>query len=133
MKRQRKRGTTLVELMCCLVFLSLAVYPMFACITGSQARAMNAQDRLLAYALVQDKIETQRATALTTALTVGTSSATSTPTTMTTPVTVTTTIALVAGYTDLYSVTVSATWGTPVLPWRNGNISLATYMRAPHV
>jgi len=129
----KKRGTTLIELMCCLVFLSLAVYPMLACISGSQIRSQNAEDRMIVLGLVQDQIEKQRGIALTLALTTGTTTSTTTPTSMTTPVTVTTTISLVAGTTDEYLVSVSATWGSAVNPWRNGTISIATYMRAPHV
>jgi len=129
----KKQGTTLIELMCCLVFLSLAVYPMLACISGSQVRSQRAEDRMIALGLVQDQIEKQRGIALTLALTTGTTTTTTTPTSMTTPVTVTTTISLVAGYTDLYLVSVSASWGTAVTPWRVGTLSLATYMRAPHV
>ena len=134
MNRLKKmRGTTLVELLACLVFLSVAVYPMLACISGSQIRSQNAEDRLIVLGMVQDQIEKQRGNALTLALVPGTSTSTTTPASMTTPVTLTTTIALVSGYTDLYSVSASATWGTSVTPWRTGTISLVTYMRAPHV
>jgi len=131
--RSRKRGTTLVELLCCLVFLSLAVYPMLACISGSQIRSQNAEDRLIAIGLIQDQIEKQRGNALTLVLVPGTTVTTTTPTSMTTPVTVTTAISTTAGYTDLYTVAVTASWGTPVTPWRNGNVTIATYIRAPHV
>lgn len=132
-RRSKKRGTTLVELMACLVFLSLAVYPMLACITGSQTRALNAQDRLLVLGALEDKIETQRGIALTLALTTGTTSSTTTPTGLVSSLTITQTITLVTGYSDLYQVSETGTWGSAVLPWRNGSMTISTYMRAPHV
>ena len=133
-KRKRvKSGFTLVELLCCLAFLSLAVYPMLSCITYSIKSVLRAQDQMMVMGLVQDAIENQRATAYTSALTPGTTSTTSTPTGMLESVTVTTTIALVSGYTDLYSVQVTGTWQDASINGTTGTITVTTYMRAPHV
>jgi hypothetical protein len=120
-----------VELMACLVFLSLAVYPMLACISGATARSMNAQERMVVLGLVEDQLESCRSTARTSALTLGTTTTTLTPGTVYTPVIVTKVISAVAGYTDLFQVAVTATWGSATLPNRNGSITLTAYMRAP--
>ncbi|HEY3780959.1 MAG TPA: type II secretion system protein [Fimbriimonadaceae bacterium] len=132
-KRRKKGGFTLVEMLACLAFLSLAIYPMLTCITWSLKTALQTQDRMWVEGLVQDSIETQRGTALTSALTAGTTTTANTPTGMSCTVTVKTVIALVSGYTDLYSVTVTGTWTDAVFNKNQSTITLVTYMRAPHV
>ena len=83
--------------------------------------------------VVQDAIETQRATAYSSALTAGTATTTSTPTGMSVTVTVKTVVSLVSGYSDLYSVAVTGTWSDTIINDTTGSISVTTYMRAPHV
>ena len=131
--RKEKRGTTLVELLVCLTFLSLTVYPMLSCVTYSIRNSQRSQEQMVVMGLIQDALDTQRATALSSALTAGTTSVNYTPTTTNTQVTVTTTIALVTGYTDLYQVTVTGTWNDATVNFNNSSLVISTYMRAPHV
>ena len=119
--------------MACLVFLSVAIYPMLTCLTQAQADSYNAQERMIVMGLIQDQFETQRTIANGSALTTGTTVSTQNPAGVYTSVSMTTVIALVTGYTDLFSVQVTASWGNATLPNRNGTITLTTYMRAPHV
>lgn len=128
---RRKRGTTLVEILVSLVFLSLAIGPMVACVSQAQSAALNAQERYYVLGKVRDVIEAQRANALGALLTTGTT--TTTANGIWTPVTITTTIAGVSGYSDLYSVDVKATWGNATIPNRGGTIEIITYMRGLHV
>lgn len=106
---------------------------MLTCITWSIKSVQRAQDQMWVMGEVQDAIETQRATAYSSALTAGTTTTHSTPGGMSVSVTVTTTIALVTGYSDLYSVAVTGTWQDTILNNNTGTITLTTYMRAPHV
>jgi prepilin-type N-terminal cleavage/methylation domain-containing protein len=131
--RRKRRGFTLIEMLACIVFLGVTVYPILGCITQSQARELNAQDQMTVLGLIQDQIEGQRAIAYTTALTTGTTNTTPTPTGMTATVTLSRVITLVSGYTDLYQVQVTGTWTNTAVPNRNGSITLTTMMRAPHV
>src|SRR5579862_3180875 len=109
-RRIGTHGFTLVELLACLAFLSLAVYPMLSCITWSLKTAQRTQDEMWVEGVVLDQIETERTVALSSALTTGTTSTTKTPTGMSVSITLQTVIALVTGYTDLYSVQVTGTW-----------------------
>jgi len=131
--RTRNRGFTLIELLACLAFLSLAVYPMLSCITWSLKTALRTQDQMWVEGVVLDQIETERTIALSSALTVGTTSTNKTPTGMSVSVTVQTVIALVSGYSDLYSVQVTGTWNDVLMNKNSSSIVLTTYMRAPHV
>ncbi len=132
-RARRRKGFTLIELLACLTFLSLAVYPMLSCITWSIKTALRTQDQMWVEGVVLDKIESERATALSSALTTGTTTSTSTPTGMSAVVTLTTVIALVSGYTDLYSVQVTATWTDALMNGNLSTVTITTYMRAPHV
>jgi len=132
MRNKTRNGTTLVELLVCLVFLATTVGSMCYAIAQAQNVAANAGDRLLVMGAVMDQIEAQRSTALTTALTTGTTTTTKTGVVWTS-INLTTAISLVSGYTDLYKVDVTGTWGNSTIPTRNGSIEVITYMRAPHV
>lgn len=133
MRRGRTHGFTLVELLACLAFLSLAVYPMLSCITWSLKTALRTQDEMWVEGVVLDQIETERTAALSAALTTGTTTTTKTPTGMSATITLQTIIALVSGYTDLYSVQVTGTWNDVLVNSHSSSIVLTTYMRAPHV
>lgn len=123
----------MIELLCCLAFLSLAVYPMLSCITWSIKTALRTQNQMWVEGLVLDKIESERAIALTSALTAGTTVTNSTPTGMSSSVTLTTVIAKVTGYADLYSVQVTGSWNNELVNANTSTVTVTTYMRAPHV
>lgn len=129
---RRQSGTTLVELLATLVFLSLCVAPMLAAITSTQSTAASSSDRMLVMAVVADAIESYRGTAETYSLTPSGTSTQVTVAGVYTKVQLNKTVSLVSGYTDLYLVTVTASWGSATMPNRNGSITVSTYMRAPH-
>jgi len=131
--RRKSKGFTLVEMLACLTFLSLSVYPMLSCITYSIKSVLRAQDQMMTMGLVQDAIETQRSNAYSAALTPGTTTTNSTPTGMSVSVQVTTVITLMTGYSHLYSVAVTGTWQDTITNGTTGTITITTYMEAPHV
>jgi hypothetical protein len=116
-----------------MAFLSLAVYPMLSCITWSIKTALRTQNQMWVEGAILDKIESERAVALTSALTTGTTTTSSTPTGMSSAVTLVTVIAKVTGYTDLYSVQVTGTWNNELVNGNSSSVTVTTYMRAPHV
>jgi hypothetical protein len=106
---------------------------MLSCITWSLKTALRTQDEMWVEGVVLDQIETERTAALSAALTTGTTTTTKTPTGMSATITLQTIIALVSGYTDLYSVQVTGTWNDVLVNSHSSSIVLTTYMRAPHV
>jgi hypothetical protein len=106
---------------------------MLGTINQAQVSAMNARERLIVMGMVQDEIDKQRSLARTTALTTGTTTSTQTSSSVYTNIALTDAITLVSGYTDLYQVDITATWGDKTLMlYRTGTIEVITYMRAPH-
>lgn len=132
---KRRNAFTLVELLCCLTFLSLAVYPILACIRDSNNRYQIAKFRHLVMGKAQDAIEADRALAYTNALSAGTTTSSGTLSGSNISYTTTTTVTAVSGYTDLFLVTASCAWSNAALDnfGSTGSISVSTYMRNNHV
>ncbi len=129
---RRFAGTTLIELVLAAAFLGIAAGIILQCVSSATASMDYAQRRLAALDLARDQLDATRSNGRTAALTAGTTTAQWTIPSLTTQVTVTTTIALVAGYTNLYSVQVSSSWtesqsGTP----QTQTLTLSSNVEAP--
>lgn len=122
--RLRQKGTTLVELLVTVAFLGMCVVPMLTMINSSQIRANETKARMLSLAVAQDEMDKSRITAKTAALTVGSTTTSVAVSGLPDPVSLNKTITLVAGFTNLYEVTVAATYS-------GGTIKIWSQMRAP--
>ena len=131
MVRPRKRlGTTLVELAVAVVFLAVCTTAILECVTGSQVRTSYLQRRSAALGAAQDKVAKIRSTGARVALTPGT-----TVESAGSEISVSQTISLVPTYSDLYDVTVQASWADGERlrgAARTDTITLRTYVRAPN-
>jgi type II secretory pathway pseudopilin PulG len=126
------RGTTLVELLIAVVFLAICTSSILACVWNSQTQGTYANRRSAVLAAIQAQIYTARGQARLGSLTPG---ATTTPTAvqgLSSSLGVTTTISLWPGYTNLYLVTVSASWTEESRGVnRSDSLSISTLVRAP--
>jgi Tfp pilus assembly protein PilV len=106
-KTDRRRGTSLIELLVAIVFLSVCVVPMLRMVVANQMRSNEAAARGIALAMAQDEICLQRRTAKTTRPTVGTTTQTQEGVAgLKHAAKMTVVTKAVAGLPDLYEVTV---------------------------
>ena len=121
-------GTTLVELLICVIFLGLCAAAMLNAVGAASRQASVAEEKLLALATAKNQIAQQQAAARDGTLAVGTSTTNPTDTGIRFPVTVTTTVSAVGGYTDLYQVLTRVSWVSDIGAEHSGAVQLQTYV-----
>jgi Tfp pilus assembly protein PilV len=128
----RVRGTTLAELLVAVVFLAACTSAILGCVWSSQTQGGYASRRSAILAAVQAQIYAARAGARSSTLVVGTTTTQVTVSGLQSTVPVVTTVTLVSGYTDLYQVSVTATWTeTAGSTTRTDKLTIATNVRSP--
>ena len=128
---ERQRGTTLAELLVAVVFLAVCASGILACLASSRHNAGYAGRRAIALATATSVIEGARSNAANGALVVGTSGPIPVAG-IPAPASYICTVALVAGYTDLYEVTVNLTWTESTTRGSRGDsLQLVTRLRSP--
>jgi|GEM_PF-3539403 len=122
-------GSTLAEVLVSATFLAVVASALLTSVAQSHGRTARAERRLAALCKVRSLVAGFRAQGETAALTTGTTNSNAAVAQVPQTVSVSTTISLVAGYTHLYSVSVSASWpeGT-----QTETVSTQTYVRAPN-
>jgi hypothetical protein len=103
-----------------------------ACVTNSGTRSVYTRRRILMLAAARTELEKTKAAGRTLALVVGNTTTPVVATGFTGSATLAKSISLIAGYTNLYKVTVSITWVEKTGgPNRNDSLTLETWMRSP--
>lgn len=124
-----RKGTTLAELLVATVFLGICAASILGAVTSSIAHTGQAERRSAALGLAEASIEALRASSISSSPSTGTTVAI-----VTLPGgrsgTRTRVTALVGGYTDLYSITVTVAWTET---FGTDSIVLSTLLRAPDV
>ena len=129
--RQRRAGTTLIEILIAVSFLAFCAAVILDTVVTANIQAGFALRRATVLALLQDKIETCRGTATTTPLTIGAINGNITPTGFVGQVTISQTITRPATTRTLYNVVVTATWTEETsLGTRTDTASLTSVVKA---
>ena len=128
----RRCGTTLAELLIAVVFLTVCVSGIVACVVSSRRNASYSGRRATALAAAAGVIERASADAANGNLTVGMIGPVDVAG-IPAPATYTRTVDLVPGHTCLYEVTVNLTWKehSPGSE-RDAGVTLATRLRSPN-
>lgn len=127
--RARKRaGTTLVELLVCVIFLGLCSAAMLNAIAAAGKQASIAEEKLLALAVAKNELAAAQAAARQGSIVEGSTESHPTDTGIKYPVVVLTTISLVSGHTDLYKVNSLVSWTSDVGQEHSGKVQLETYV-----
>jgi type II secretory pathway pseudopilin PulG len=128
-KATRRKGTTLAELLVATVFLGICAASILGAVTSAIAHTGQAERRSFALGAAEASIEALRASHISSSPSTG-----STIDTIPLPGgrsgTRTRVVALVSGYTDLYTVTVTLSWTESFGP---DTITIETLVRAPDV
>ncbi len=127
-RMRRRAGTTLVELMVCMVFLGLCSAAMLNAIGAASRQASIAEEKLLALSTAKNELAKAQADARANSISVGSTTTYPTDTGIKYPVSVQTTISAVGGYVDLYLVTTRVTWTSTSGPEHSGKVDLQTYV-----
>lgn len=123
------RGTTLVELMVCVIFLGLCAGAMLNSIGTAGRQSSIAEERILGVTLAKNELDKARAMARANTLVVGTTTTNPTNTGIKYPVTVTTTVSVAPpGNQDLYLVHAVVSWTSDTTQDHSGSIALDTYV-----
>lgn len=128
-RRARKlAGTTLVELLICVIFLGLCAAAMLNAVSAAGRQASIAEEKLLALAVAKNELANAQAAAKTGTIVVGTTTTNPTDTGIKYPVSVKTVISAVSGYSDLYQVSSQVTWTADTGAALSGQVTLETYV-----
>lgn len=112
------------------MFLGFCAAPLVAATSSANKAATYASRRLLIMAAIDDEFNLTQSAGRSDPLTVG-STTKNVSVFGGVKVELTTTIQLVAGYSDVFLVTVSATWKEPTRNNLPDTMSFSTYIRAP--
>lgn len=121
-------GTTLVELLVCVVFIGLCSAAMLGAMGSASRSSSIAETKLLALTLAKNELDKARAAGGAGTISVGTSTTTPTGTGIKYPVTVQRQITSVAGVPDLYFVRARVTWTSSVGSEHSGQVTVETYV-----
>jgi len=125
----KRRGTTLAEVLVSASFLAVVASALLTCTTQAHTRAAKAERRLAALCKAKAEIATYRSQALSGALSTGASSSGITLSAIPGPVTLIRKTTAVAGYANLFSLTITLNW---LEGSQTESTSLQTYVRAPN-
>ncbi len=123
-----RAGTTLVELMVCLVFIGLCSAAMVNAIGAASRQASIAEEKLLALATAKTELAKAQVNARDNAIVVGTTTTYPSDTGIRYPVTVRTVISPVGTYADLYLVSTLVSWESNTGREHSGKVELQTYV-----
>lgn len=126
----KARGTTLVELLVCVVFLGLCSAAMLGAIGTASRSSSIAEEKLIALTLAKNELDQARAAAAKGTLTVSNVTTNPTGTGIKYPVTVQTIATTVGGVTDLYYVRTRVSWASDTGNEHSGKVDLETYVVA---
>lgn len=124
----KARGTTLVELLVCVVFLGLCSAAMLGAIGTASRSSSIAEEKLIALTLAKNELDQARAAAAKGTLTVSNVTTNPTGTGIKYPVTVQTIATTVGGVTDLYYVRTRVSWASDTGNEHSGKVDLETYV-----
>lgn len=128
MRLRKLTGTTLVELLVCVIFLGLCSAAMLNAVGAASRQAAVAEEKLLALATAKNELAAKQAAARNGTLVVGSATSNPSDTGIKYPVTVQTDVSPVTGYTDLYLVSARVTWVSDVGAEHSGSVKLQTYV-----
>jgi type II secretory pathway pseudopilin PulG len=123
-----RRGTTLVELMVCVVFLGLCSAAMLGAIGTASRSSSIAEEKLIAVTLAKNELDKARAAGNKGTLTAFNVTTNPTGTGIKYPVTVQTVSVAVAGVADLYFVRTRVSWTSDTGNEHSGKVDLETYV-----
>lgn len=121
----------MVELLMAVVLLSICATAIISAVGQTSKRASLAAEKALILAEAQNWMETTRAKAKLRTIIPGTGSTVMTITGVPFSVTRATSVALAAGYTDLYNVSVTMTWNANTTRDQSGKILLESKVVSP--
>lgn len=124
----KARGTTLVELLVCVVFLGLCSAAMLGAIGTASRSSSIAEEKLIALTLAKNELDQARAAAAKGTLTVSNVTTNPTGTGIKYPVTVQTIATTVGGVADLYYVRTRVSWASDTGNEHSGKVDLETYV-----
>lgn len=124
----KARGTTLVELLVCVVFLGLCSAAMLGAIGTASRSSSVAEEKLIALTLAKNELDQARAAAAKGTLTVSNVTTNPTGTGIKYPVTVQTIATTVGGVNDLYYVRTRVSWASDTGNEHSGKVDLETYV-----
>lgn len=123
-----RRGTTLVELLVCAVFLGLCSAAMLGAIGAASRSSSVAEEKLIAAILAKNELDKARAAAAQGTLTVSNTTTNPTDTGIKYPVKVQTVVVAVTGVADLYLVRTRVSWTSDTSNEHSGYVDLETYV-----
>jgi len=126
----KARGTTLVELLVCVVFLGLCSAAMLGAIGTASRSSSIAEEKLIALTLAKNELDKARLAAAKGTLGVFNVTTNPTGTGIKYPVTVQTIATTVGGVTDLYYVRTRVSWASDTGNEHSGKVDLETYVVA---